>query len=372
MQHPRKWQETVLEELNTKIESSEVLLRAVLVQGREQSENSASYLIVTINHAITDGRSIIQLYSEILTCCSKIASGEPVAPVPSLPALPPIDELLPPSTKGFRGNINKLSFVLRLLFKAMWYRPKSLSFEKTVPLELRRTGNVYRQLDTQVTQQLITRCFQERTTVQCALCAAMIFATARKIRAEQKTCVCCMNAVDLRRRLKAMIGNEHMAALACSIASYHTLGTNTSFWELAREVTQEVEVALRRGDIFNIVLMYRKMIDLTLTRPDLAPYTVGMSYVGRVNIPRVYGQFKLSEISTTAGQATFGGFLLGIVTTFEEKMFFNFSFSQPAISQKTAETLVDSFLSCLVDVATNLKDLPINNFVGSIALPNDL
>lgn len=350
-QHEEQWQETVLEELNTQIESSEVLLRAVLVQGQEQSENNTSHLIITIHHAICDGLSSIQLYSEILTYCSKIASGEPVVPVPSLPSFPPIDELLPPSTKGFRGNINNLLFLLRIIFKSIWYRPKGLSFEKIVPLELRRTGNIYRQLNAEVTQQLILRCRQEKTTVHGALCAALIFATARKIRAGEKKSVSCWSAVDLRRHLKPAIGNENLGQLASAITLFHTLGTNTSFWELAREVTQQVEVGIKRSEIFCQVLILRKALDSALTRPDIAPNTVSISNVGRVNISRVYGQFELSEISFTVAQATFGGILFAAVTTFEGKMFLHFPFSEPAISQETMETLVDSVLSCLVDAS---------------------
>lgn len=106
-QYEGQWQETVLEELNTQIESSEVLLRAVLVQEQELGENSASHLIITIHHAIADALSSIQLYSELLSYCSKVASGEPLVPVSRLPALPSMDELFPPSTKGFRGKINR-------------------------------------------------------------------------------------------------------------------------------------------------------------------------------------------------------------------------------------------------------------------------
>ena len=350
-QHEEQWQETVLEELNTKIESSEVLLRAILVQGPEPSENTTSHLIITIHHAICDGLSSIELYSQILTYCSKIASGEPVEPGPSLPSLPPIDELLPPSAKGFRGKINNWLILLRLLFKSMWHRPKGLSFEKTVPLELRRTGNIYRQLDAQVTQQLILRCRQEKTTVHSALSAALIFAAVSQIREGQKTSVSCWSAVDLRRHLKPAISNENLGQLASAITLFHTLGTNTSFWELAREVREQLEVGLKSSESFCQALMLRKALDSALTNPDISPNTVTISNVGRVNISRIYGQFELSEISLSVAQATFGGILFAAVTTFEGKMFLHFPFSQPAISQETMETLVERVLSCLVDVS---------------------
>ncbi len=353
-QQEEQWQETVLEELNTKIESSEVLLRAVLVQGHKQSENTTSHLIITINHAISDGLSSIELYSEILTYCSKIASDEPVEPAPSLPSLPSIDELFPPSAKGVRGNINSVLFLLRLLFKRIWHRPKGLSFEKAVPVELRRTGNVYRQLDAEATEELILRCRQEKTTVNAALSAALIFAAARKIGAGQKKSMSCLSSADLRRHLKPAIGNEKLGQLGSAITSFHTFSANTSFWELAREVREQQESALKRNESFYQALMFRTIVDSALTSLDIPPYTaVNITNVGRVNIPKVYGQFELSEISFSVAQATFGGIFIGAVTTFEGKMFLHFPFSEPITSQETIETLADSVLSCLVDVSSS-------------------
>jgi len=350
-QYEGQWQETVLEELNTHIESSEVLLRAVLVQEQELGENSASHLIITIHHAIADALSSIQLYSELLSYCSKVASGEPLVPVSRLPALPSMDELFPPSTKGFRGKINILLYLLRFQLKLLWHRPKNLSLEKSVPLELRRSGNVYRHLDADLTQQLVNRCRQENTTVQGALCAAMMFAAQRKIRPEHKTPMSCQSYVNLRKYLKPVVGNEHMGIVISGVTSFHTLGTNTSFWELARDVIQQLKVGLKHNDIFIEILLMRKIIDFMISRPSQVPLTVALSNVGRVNIPRVYGQFELSEISFLASQATVEGCVTAAVTTFERKMFLHFPFSVPAISQETMETFVDSVLSCLVDAS---------------------
>lgn len=244
-------------------------------------------------------------------------------------------------------------FLLRLLFKRIWHRPKGLSFEKAVPVELRRTGNIYRHLDAQVTQQLILRCRQEKTTVNGALSAALIFAAARKIRAGEKKSISCLSSADLRRHLKPAISNENLGQLASAITSFHTFSTNTSFWELAREVRRQQEVSLKRHESFYQALMFRMIVDSALTSLDIPPYTaVNITNVGRVNIPRIYGQFELSEISFSVAQATFGGVFITAVTTFEGKMFLHFPFSEPVISQETIETLADSVLSCLVDVSS--------------------
>ncbi|NEP88107.1 MAG: alcohol acetyltransferase [Okeania sp. SIO2C2] len=352
--HEGQWQETLIEELNTKIESSEVLLRAVLVQEQELGENSTSHLIITIHHAIADALSSIHLYSELLSYCSKVASGEPPVPVSRLSALPSIDELFPPSTKGFRGKINILLSLLRFQLKLLLHRPENLGIEKSIPLELRRCGNVYRHLDADFTQQLVNRCRQEKTTVQGALCAAMMLVAARKIRPDRTTRVSCRSYVDLRKYLKPVVSNEHMGTLISGVNSFHTVDTKRSFWELARDVIQQLKVGLKRDDMFIEMLLLRKSTDLMISRASQVPLTVGLSNVGQVNIPKVYGKFELSEISFVPSQATVEGYVLASVTTFEGNMFLHFPFSVPAISQETMETFVDKVLSCLVD-ATKVK-----------------
>jgi NRPS condensation-like uncharacterized protein len=211
---------------------------------------------------------------------------------------------------------------------------------------------VHRHLDEELTQKLINCCRNEKTTVQGALCAAMLLAAARKITALNRTevRVSCQSFVDLRQRLKPVVSDESVSLLASFVNSYHTLRTNTSFWELARDVKQQLEAGLERNDIFIPVLMFRKMIESLLNRPNEVPVTVVLTNVGRVNIPKVYGPFELEEISFVPAQAVFGGVFAAAVATFEEKMLLNFVFSEPSISRETMESLVDSAMSCIVDV----------------------
>jgi NRPS condensation-like uncharacterized protein len=344
-----QWQDVVLEELNEKIESSKGLVRAVLV--RNQTENNSSYLLTTLHHAIVDGCSSIRLHQDILTYCQRIISGDPITQVSSLSALPPVDELLPESMKGFRGRINSALFLLGLGLKQLWHRPETLGFEKYVPTELRRCGMAHRKLDEELTRQLVTICRKEKTTVQGALCAALLLTAARKIRAENRTDVrvSCRSYVDLRRRLKPSVSQENMGILASSLTSFHTIQTNTSFWELARDVRKQLETGLERGDVFRPVPMYRKIAESYLARSHKVAVTVAITNVGRVSIPSVYSPFTLEEISFIPAQAAFGGVLAAAVTTFEGKMILNFMFSEPSISRDTMENLANSLVSCLVD-----------------------
>ena len=349
MVHDEHWQDVVLEELNEKIESSNGLVRTVLVLNR--SETSVSYLLTTLHHAIADGLSSIRLHQDILTYCHKIASGEQITQVPRLMALPSVEQLLPASMQGFRGKVNSMLFLLRLKFKQLWHRPETLSFEKYVPTELRRCGMVHKKLDEELTQQLVSRCRKEKTTVQGALCAAMLLTVARRIRDENETevRVSCRSYIDLRRRIKPSISNENLGILASSLTSFHTLQTNTSLWELARDVRQQIEAGLEGGDIFSPVPLSRKIIESLLARSHEAPVTTSVTNVGRANIPSVYGSFTLEEISFIAAQAAFGGIVSAAVTNFQGKMLLNFMFSEPSISRDTADNLANSMVNCMAE-----------------------
>lgn len=352
-----EWQEVVHEELNEEIDSSNGLLRAVLVH--TLSEDYVSYLITTVHHAVSDALSCVQLHSEILTYCDKIVCGELISPVASLPPLPPIEELLPKWTKGFSGRISGALLLLQLGFQKIWNRPETLGFEKYVPIAKRRCGLVHKQVDPELTQQFLNRCKQENTTVQSALCTALMFTVARKITKGQRkdVRVSSLSYFDLRRRLEPAVTDEHMGVFASSIMGFHTIHPNTSFWELARDVKQHLEAVTKHSDIFKMILISKELIKFCLAAPSEVSATVSVSNIGKVNIPKVYGSFELEEISYAGSNSLYAGIFVTNASTFQGKMLLNFVFSQPSISQDTMETLVNNVVSCIIEVC----DLKVPN-----------
>ncbi len=354
-----QWQEVVQEEMNQAIDSSKCLMRVVLVHF--QSNSHENYLITTGHHAVGDGLSSIRLHSEILTYCQQIFSGQPINPVPSLIALPPIEELLPTWTKSFKTKISNTLFLLQLGLQKIWHRPQNLGFEKYLPIAQRSSDIVHRQLEPELTQQLIDCCRQANTTVNSALCAAMMFIVASKIaktkNKDQDIRVNCLSYLDLRRQLESHISDEQMTTLASSVMEFYTIRTNTSFWELAREVKQNFEASKKDGGIYKMILVAKQLIDFSLTYPKEVAATVSISNAGRVNIPKDYGEFELEEISFLASQALYAGMFITHVSTFQGKMLLNFAFSEPSISRNTMESIVNQFMSYISHIC-NLKVQP--------------
>lgn len=360
-----QWTEVVNEEFNQEINSSRGLLRVVLVH--ILSDEQICYLITTVHHAVADGLSSIHLHSEILTYCQKIASGELVNQINSLSPLPPIEELLPEWTKGFRGKISSSLLLLRIAFQKIWYCPQSLSCEDYAPISKRRSNIIHRQLDPELTQKFVNLCRQENATVHSALCAVLMFTVARKIIKgnSNKIPVSCLSYIDLRRRLEPAISEEHMTVLAASMIGFHTIKTNTSFWELARQVKQKLEVGIKHGDIFKMILIVKQLIDFCFISPKEVVATVSVSNSGKVKIPKTYGEFELEEISFAGSHALYANVFIIHTSTFREKMLLNFVYSQPSISRHTMEELVNNVMSCIFELCTLNLDISFLSWMQS-------
>jgi NRPS condensation-like uncharacterized protein len=345
----QEWQAVVLEELNQPIKSDQYLMRTVLIGFPDEQLN---YLLTILHHAISDGLSAVQLHSEILTYCQKRLEGTIETDIPRLAPLPDIQALMPKSMQGKFAILKGILCLLKLQLKLNLHRPKTLAFEQCVPIESRRCGMVHRQLNQVITGKLVELCKKEKTTVQSALCTAMMMAVAAELRNDSKTKLrlSCRSFVDLRKRFQPEVHRENLGILVSSITSLHTLEKNTPFWNLARDVRRQLNVSLASDDIFCLALMTKKVVESLLSRPNEAPVTVALTNIGRIDIPSDYGLLKLEEISFIPAQAVFGGIFSAAVTTFQDTMILNFMFSEPSLSQEKIEILVDRTLSYIIDL----------------------
>ncbi|AFY46199.1 uncharacterized protein containing a NRPS condensation (elongation) domain [Nostoc sp. PCC 7524] len=357
----KQWLEVFYEEMNNKIDSNKYLLRVVLVH--ILSDRHVSFLITTAHHAIADALSCIRLHSEILTYYQEISVGEAIKPLINLTPLPPTEELIPQDKKGLKGKINSLFFLLHLAWQKLWYRPETLGFEKYLPIAQRYSDVIHRQLEPELTQQLVNRCRQENTTVNSALCAAMMFTVAQKLLKNNKKFVrlSCLSYLDVRRHINPAISDENMAVLATSNMGFHAIHTNTNFWQLAREVKQKLEASLKQGNIFKMILIAKYLIDFCFIYPKQVAATVSVSNVGKVNIPKVYGELEVEEISFAGTHALYGGLFTIHASTFQGKMLLNFVFSRPSISPETMEALVNTFITYILNISQCQHDFCLHD-----------
>ena len=349
----QEWEAIVNTEMNQVIDSSKYLLRVVLVKILNQQ--NINYLITTTHHAITDGLSSIQLHSEILTYCQKITAGKSIPAVTTLEPLPPIEKLLPPWTNSFKGKLGRIALLLNLALQKYWNQPKTLGVEKYVPISQRRCEIIHRQLSEESTQQFIQQCRQEKTTVQSALCAALMLTVSKQLTKshEDNIRVSCLSYLDLRRRLQPEISEENMTVLAASIMGFYRITNNISFWELARKAKHTLNKKISQGEIVQMIFLAKQLINFSLLFPNQVSATVSVSNVGKVNIPHSYGELELEEISFVGSHALYAGMFIVHAATFQEKMTLNFVFSQPALNRPTMEKLVDNCIDYIMNISSH-------------------
>ncbi|WP_218080746.1 phthiocerol/phthiodiolone dimycocerosyl transferase family protein [Anthocerotibacter panamensis] len=340
---PQQWLEVVHEELNQGLDPQTGLLRAVLVQMAQ----TTSYLITTVHHAIADARCCLQLHAQLLIYSEQIWSTAPLPAISSLPALPPIEELMPPELRGPDRLLRKARFLLKNGLQMLRYRPQSLGFEQYAPIPQRRCGMVQRSLDPEFTQRIVQRCRQEGATVQGALCAAMMFTVAERIKSGKHMAVrlSCQSYLDLRQQLT--LSSEPMAVLASACRGYYTLEPEVSLWELARRVKHDLASGLKHSDLYDNMLLSKELFEFCFTFPRSVPIAVSVSNLGRVTLPEHYGPFTLEAISFAGSNTLYAGMYGTNVTTFQGQMILNFIYSQPSVSAGTMEQLIDHTLAQL-------------------------
>ena len=97
-------------------------------------------------------------------------------------------------------------------------------------------------------------------------------------------------------------------------------------------------------------MLFRKIIEFYIERPDESPLTISVSNIGRVNIPNIYKELEIEEISFVPSNVIIGKTFTLAAATFKEKLFLNFIASKPSLSQDTIEMLANHVINCLVEV----------------------
>jgi hypothetical protein len=349
----------ILKELNTPLESNKCLLRCLFVLNKKEPD--IKYLITTIHHAISDGLSSVRLQAEIFNYCQIIASGNQLELNSNLSLVSPLLSLnnsFVPWIKNQINIINSICFFAMLRIKMFVYQIQSLKSEKNVAIELRTCGITQRYLSPEHTKKLIKLCQLEKTKVHGALCSAMLIAVANKIRENKfrKVNISCASYIDLRRRIKPEVSPEKMGMFISFLISFHTLKLEMSFWELARDVTRQINKGLNRKDMFKPLLVLPKIIENFLVNPETSFATVSVTNIGKINITEIKGKLTLEEISFVPSNVVFDKIFTVAVTTFNEKMTLNFTVSQPSISQEILELLADDVIYSLTEVCNNINN----------------
>jgi NRPS condensation-like uncharacterized protein len=333
----QQWQAIATQEIHTPFDPQHSMWRLIWLRSTQTSE-----LIFTYHHAIADGISYTIFIRDLLTYTSQLIQGQSPQ-VESLSILPAIDQLCP-AKLGLRYLLKK---ALHQLFP-----PQSL-LETAVPPEQRTTRFVPRSLDQETTIRLRSRCRQEQTTIQGALCAAMLLSTRAIAFPQQKVRFLSDSSIDLRSFCRDAFPALPIGSMSAIAEVMHTLSQETHFWDLARTCKREINRAIQRQEpqkwlaLFDFLKPSPTFLSQQAQTNLGRSSTIAVSNLGAFPFPTGYDSLTLNAIYFTTGIHWIGaGLWLGVATC-QDQMTLSFAYASPVVSDATADLIIQQVLRSL-------------------------
>jgi hypothetical protein len=336
-----------MEELNRPIDSASCLLRATLLLPEEPG--APCHLLLLSHHAVADGSSLVELIEDLVRFCRRLHEGEAFVEedVEPLDLLPSVQDLMPADMKGLRGRIENWIHGRRTRARLRRFGARTLPVERSVPLRSRTSGVVRRSLDEDQVRRMHLKCEASGASLHGILCAALLFAVARRLPATDPDGIplICRSSVSLRQKVDPPVGRKDLGLLASFLLSYHRIRPDTTVEAVAAEVLEQLWLGYRNRDMFRGLLRNMKNTDAAMK--GHIPVTVFVTNVGESGIDIDHGPFRIEEIYGLPGGAAFAG-ILGLASVIlNGRLALGFFFSRPAFSDATVEAIAADVVFCI-------------------------
>lgn len=330
---------------------------------RLQHELASSTVLFTAHHSIGDGVSGCILTRDFLRA---LAFSGPEVADKALPA--PIDERLPPASRGVRG----------------WFAHAVEGFRMVKSLIAHGTPAGHALLDAKLDDRLpiaairevgsaqftnIVACSRERNcSMQGVLGAALLLAVKKNLsrrllegddlykkrRSQESLTLQLLSPVDIRRKLVPAVGDDFGLYVATQ-ATNHRMTETKQFWQLAAEITMELDNCIR----LNSPMAFMPMVSKYLVRfvsgggrifgvsrftqwvCKTFPPCVGLSNLGVLDVPTTYGHLTLEKVGFAASLSALGA-ISSFSTCFAGSLFWNFVGMSPSVDRDYLESIADA------------------------------
>lgn len=329
----QQWQQEVERELANPFDWNQApLTRVVLLQG-----NDVSDLIVTCDHAIADGLSVVFLLRDILQ-----AVGFPDRPLSVLPKQSAYEQLVPQYDRKLPASSFEPSLA-------------TTKTKPTLPEKSRPRLHAW-SLSTTETIALVHACQQAQTSVHAAICAAFLLAIneqgTQKNDIEEATPLKCFSPINIRRFLPTI--EEDFGYYFTYVRTADKIAPDLSLWELAHSIKAQLNLKITPEQIFAHIPDSEAFIS-TLPSSDEAVamletvggYDVNVSNLGCLKISQQYGEFQLAAVYGPSLTTHIDRELLVGIATLGDRMFFSLVYSETASSSAQIEQLQQKVLQFL-------------------------
>ncbi len=334
------------------------LVRVTLVApGPGEPSGGVTELLITFHHVIIDMISAFTLYRELLTSCQDLAAGGSGA-LDGTVGLPHVPETsLPLQLRGRAGQLTYARYLVSSVLPAKLRRVRLLAPQAAVPVEARHTRSLSRRLAPARLARLERQARQERASVHGAVVAALLVASARTL-GEPRITLNVDTLSNARGLLEPAIPSAQPGCFASYIGSWHTVGPCSSFWDLAREVTEQVGRGVFAGKGFLRARLMRSLVPRGLAMGKYVHKALGCSTSGRVRIPWSYGPFEIVDLDGVVSIHAMGSSCVAFSMQGPAGLALRFVYSEPDQERAAMETFVETAMDALERSLTVTSSAP--------------
>ena len=346
--------------------SSGPLWRAILLKEvyDDKAKKYKNTLLFRNHHVISDGRSFIALFEQLLEYLSLLHKGEEVV-VESLPLRPPCTHLMRHCcTPSVWENLvfRMMFFVARV--KMIWPTTKSTNLYTAIfpPVILRDPSvsvvtsiipRVFSEGDTLA----VMKCSKEQNcTVHGAITAATYMAVAKILK---KACHTLKSPLSLKTSFNVGIRKECCPEIPRNeFGSFFSVATleatvppsSTEFWLLARECTRRVHKTVSKGEHHAFLKLHLRPKVNTALNAGRRETIFNISNLGRFELGKgkQWPYQPVARYGFTAGQTT-GSVFENTVVTLNGKLSWGVLYFTNITTKGQAEEFFDLAMNILMD-----------------------
>jgi hypothetical protein len=327
------WRAVADAELNAPFQRGGPLIRTHVVTG---ADSARSEVVVAGHHAIVDGEAMTRFSREVLLTYHGLLTGSPVELPPATGADEPAETALGDLTASpsFRdGPLH--DFVLRQIALKeagpLTTFPQASSGGTTS-----RSVLLHHVVPRSVADALRSRSRAEGASVHAALGAALVLGARRELLDGGAGAFALVSATSLRRRLPAR-WRDAIGLYSSGVRTRHDVRPATTFWELAREIRQDVARALDRDEDVCALMLQREAMDHYLSNQEAG--FAWLSDPGELDLPAGVAGGRVRASHGAVPIHGFGPVVHAHASTFGDQLTWNFVYPDPVVDRATVESL---------------------------------
>jgi len=329
---------TVVErEVDTLFDASKHLWRVLLITDKTDFERH--YLLLSLHHSISDGKSAVRLAGELILCCTGILAGEILGADP-LPLRPPLEDFIPsagytnpdtpPAAKGTHPGCE---------------REGVMPFHEFQPTGRRHTRFRVHTLGPARSAALEERCGRSGVTVNAALAASTLAAMRKHF--GEGALLSVDTPLSIRGYDRVQVGHDELWCMEIPVSTGYEGIAGRGVWQLARDYNDRL--ALVKSDGTNLFADVcrdpeKKIEELRTARHF--PLSCLLIDAGRIG-PVKGGPFVVESIGLTTGRQAADHIMVVSVATVGKALSLTFAYASPLIRESWADSFINDFLHFL-------------------------